>query len=313
MSQSKRKTFFSDFRTFFVRGLGILLPSILTIGLLVWAFSILHRYVAEPINGGVRFLVIELGDDVQGVFNAPLPDWYLVDDAELAQYRLDHPRDTREIRDAVVVRMVRVDELQVIWRKHWYLEAIGFVVAIIGIYLAGLFFGNLIGRRIYGRVEAFFTRLPVVKQVYPNVKQITDFLVGGDDAKDMMPSSRVVVVEYPRKGIWTMGLLTGESLDQLEKVSGRQLVTIFIPSSPTPFTGYTINVPMEDVWEIDITMDEVIRFVVSGGVLVPTHLKPKRYLHNGADGVEMAEIRVAKAREAGVVEASDTTSQGGRS
>jgi hypothetical protein len=82
----------------------------------------------------------------------------------------------------------------------------------------------------------------------------------------------VVLVQYPRKGIWTIGLHTGGAIRKIDDMIG-ECVTVFIPSSPTPFTGYTIIVPKEDVIDAPLTIDEALRFVVSGGVLVPEHQK----------------------------------------
>jgi uncharacterized membrane protein len=79
-----------------------------------------------------------------------------------------------------------------------------------------------------------------------------------------------VTVEYPRKGIWAVGLVTGGTMRSIEHESGDAL-TIFIPSSPTPFTGYTITVPRGEVHELPISIDEALRFTISGGVLVPPH------------------------------------------
>ena len=82
------------------------------------------------------------------------------------------------------------------------------------------------------------------------------------------------MVEYPRKGIWSIGLVTGSPMSSMETEITRQAgpsITVFIPSSPTPFTGYTITVPRDSVVELPITIDEALRFTISGGVLVPAH------------------------------------------
>ncbi|MEM9081958.1 MAG: DUF502 domain-containing protein [Planctomycetota bacterium] len=285
---TRDRGFGSDFRKFFFRGLGILLPSVVTVGLLVWAFGFLQVRIAGPINAGVRFVVLHVVDDVYDIFGAETPSWYVVTEEELASQRALEPR-TSAVTDEVLMGRVRRDDLSEVWVRHWYLEGIGFILAVIAIYLAGVFFGNFLGKRIYQQLEHFFVRLPIIKQVYPNVKQITDFLVGDEDAKKQMPGSKVVLVEYPRQGIWTIGLLTGESMDLIEKAAGTRLVTVFIPSSPTPFTGYTINVPLGDVVEVGITMDEAIRFVVSGGVLVPDARRPKRF-REGLDHDALARV-----------------------
>jgi uncharacterized membrane protein len=99
------------------------------------------------------------------------------------------------------------------------------------------------------------------------VKQLVDFLFSENETPRF---SGVVAVEYPRKGIWSVGFMTGESLKTIEDKLPDS-VTIFIPSSPTPFTGYTITVPKKDTIDLPLTVEEAIRFAVSGGVLVPDH------------------------------------------
>jgi len=110
--------------------------------------------------------------------------------------------------------------------------------------------------------------VPLVKQVYPSVKQVTDFLVGGSDDQKMS-FNRVVAVEYPRKGLWSIGLVTGSTMQSIQDRTGRACMTIFVPSSPTPFTGYVIIVPREDTIDLSVTIEEALRFTISGGVVIP--------------------------------------------
>ena len=103
--------------------------------------------------------------------------------------------------------------------------------------------------------------------MYPYVKQVVDFFFSDERP---IKFNRVVAVEYPRKGIWSVGFLTGDSLPSIQTKLGES-VTVFVPSSPTPFTGYTITIRREDIIELPLTVEEAIRFAVSGGVLVPDH------------------------------------------
>lgn len=260
------RTFSGDFRKFFLRGLAVLLPSVLTLWIVVQAYFFVDRSVAEPINAGLRSLVLETAprmfDDEQ------LPSWFIVRDEQLARMRAERIRlAQREIPVEQMRAMIRAQNLRDWWQDHWYTQFIGLFVAILLIYLAGRLLGGYIGRRLYSRVEHFLTRLPVFKQVYPHVKQVVDFLMG--QGQERIRFNRVVLVEYPRKGIWTVGLMTGKSMRDIEKEIGAGSVTVFIPSSPTPFTGYTITVPADDVYDLPITIDEALRFVISGGVLIP--------------------------------------------
>lgn len=267
MARKPEHTFMGDFRNFFLRGLAILLPTLLTVGILLWAWGFLSKNIAEPINRGVRTTFIWAAPRVIGEQN--MPGWYQVSEEELTAAR--RAAGSLRLSDAELLRRVRREGLRDYWDTAYFglLDLIGVVVAVVMVYLAGVLVGNLIGRRAYAKVESWLVRIPLVKQVYPNVKQVTDFLVGGGEGKKAIQSGSVCLVEYPRKGIWTVGLMTGETLKAIEHIAGEPCVTVFIPSSPTPFTGYTITVAAREVYALPLSMDETIRFVVSGGVLVP--------------------------------------------
>ncbi len=285
----QRKSFWDDFKQFFSRGLGIVLPSVLTLALLWWAYGFLQTRVAEPINGAVRQGIIVTAPEL---FKAEsLPEWFAVTDAQVAaRQRTRAEQGQPELADEQVRRRIRSENFSIWWHDRWYMQAIGFVVALILVYLAGLLVGNLIGRRLIQRFERLFTTVPVIKQVYPSVKQVVEFLIGGEEK--VLPSSRVVLVQYPRHGIWSIGLMTGETMKSIEAVAGEECVTIFIPSSPTPFTGYTITVPKKDVLELNISLDDALRFCVSGGVLVP----PQEVI--GRSGEQQLEVPKIEAPEA---------------
>jgi len=264
-SRRQKHTFWQDFRLFFLRGLAILLPSVLTLWILVMAYQFVQRNVAEPINGGIRAVVLQAAP----VFfsEQDLPEWFAVTDEQVRSVRESRAgRGERLLSDAELRSVIRTRNFRDWWNEHFYLRAIGLIVAIVLIYLAGLLLGGFIGRRLYMRVEEFLTRVPIFKQVYPHVKQVVEFLFAEDTRSHFM---RVVLVEYPRKGIWTVGLMTGRSMKSIEGAAKDRCITIFIPSSPTPFTGYTITVPEKESIDLPISVEEALRFVVTGGVLVP--------------------------------------------
>lgn len=265
MAKKHRRTFWADFRTFFIRGLAILLPSVLTLWIVVKAYQFVEHNVAEPINAGIRQVVLQAAPRIFPEKN--LPEWFVVSDQQLTSAREAREDDgLRPIPDAALRSEVRARNFREWWDDRFYLRAIGLAVAIVVIYLAGLLLGGFIGRRIYLKAEEFLTRVPVFKQVYPHVKQVVEFLFAENHRSAFR---RVVLVEYPRKGIWTVGLMTGRSMKDIESTAGRECITIFIPSSPTPFTGYTITVFEDEAIDLPITIDEALRFVVTGGVLVP--------------------------------------------
>ena len=110
---------------------------------------------------------------------------------------------------------------------------------------------------------------PFLRQVYPYVKQVTDFLLTQKEQKNVF--SRVVAVEYPRKGIWSMGMVTGSGLKKVVDSVEKEFLTILIPTSPTPFTGFVIMVPKEQTIELDMTIEEALRFAISAGVIAPSN------------------------------------------
>jgi len=150
-----------------------------------------------------------------------------------------------------------------------YLTWIGFLLALVGVYFFGRFIGSFMGRGLWRMIEQTFLRLPIVKAIYPYVKQVTDYAL----SEKKLEFSRVVAVEYPRKGTWSLGLVTGPGMRGIGEVAAGDLLTLFIPSSPTPFTGYTITVRRDEVIDLPISIDEAIRYTVSGGVIMPASQK----------------------------------------
>ena len=253
----------------FLRGLAVLLPSVLTLWLLVKAYQFIDSAIAEPINTGIRTTWIQ--------FPKHFPD--------LAEYLAIGPDQTvLENKAAELGIQENTPEMQNLsntlfgeavatwWIEHPWMNLLGLLVAAVIVYVSGRLVGGFIGRSVYRRIEKLMVAVPVIRKVYPYVKQLVDFLISDSEKPKF---SRVVAVEYPRKGIWSVGFMTGESLQSIESKLPNS-VTVFIPSSPTPFTGYTITIPKEDTIELPITVEEAIRFAVSGGVLVPDHQSPQQ-------------------------------------
>ncbi|MFP4105611.1 MAG: DUF502 domain-containing protein [Phycisphaerae bacterium] len=230
-----RETFSKDFRRFFTRGLAAILPTILTIAILIYVIQFVQDYIGVYIGSGIKVIVNSV--------------WSYGVEPESAE-GIQLARNMREFWNT--------------W--DFWLQWVGFLVAIVGIYIIGRFVGSFIGRSFWALLERAFFRLPVIKQIYPSVKQVTDFLL--TDRK--LQFSRVVAVEYPRKGLWSLGFVTSEGMKTLSDATGADLITVFIPSSPTPVTGYTITVQRDDVIDLSLTMEEALRFTISAGVVHPT-------------------------------------------
>jgi uncharacterized membrane protein len=140
------------------------------------------------------------------------------------------------------------------------------VVIVLGAaFLVGALAGSFIGRSIIRRGEQLLLKVPFIKIVYPYIKQVTDFVLSEKKAA----FSRVVAVPYPREGLYSLGFVTGDGWRTIREKTGQDMVQVFIPSSPTPVTGYVAFVRRDELIELPITVDQALRFSISGGVIVP--------------------------------------------
>ena len=243
----------------FVRGIAALLPTLLTI----WVVSTVWRFtfdtIAAPINASIREAVIWTADVLPPLRDAFQPS---EEQMELAQTRAATRGEAPPTQTELLTQ--NIDEW---WSNQFGLDLIGLLVALLGIALLGTFLQGMLGRWVWRRFEVFLTRLPIVRAIYPSAKQLVDFVLGGGERA--MQFERPVVIEYPRPGIWSLGFATGSSLQTVRNLAQTEMVTVFIPNSPTPFTGFTVNLPKAEVHEVNMTVDEAIRFTISGGVIVP--------------------------------------------
>tara|TARA_B100000959_G_C14986355_1_gene625768 strand:- start:1287 stop:2129 length:843 start_codon:yes stop_codon:yes gene_type:complete len=249
----------------FIRGLAVLLPSILTLWLLVKAYQFINSTIAEPINRGIRSAFSQIPKHFPKLAEsfAFSPDQDKLDAEAIAQNISES--DTVAMQE--LSNTLFIDAVDVWWIEHPWMNLLGLLVAAVVVYVSGRLVGGFIGRALYRRIEKIMVAVPIIRKVYPYIKQLVDFLISDEDKPKF---SRVVAVEYPRKGIWSVGFMTGGSLQSIE-TKLPDSITVFIPSSPTPFTGYTITVQRKDTIDLPITVEEAIRFAVSGGVLVPDH------------------------------------------
>ncbi|MFC1768044.1 DUF502 domain-containing protein [Candidatus Margulisiibacteriota bacterium] len=118
-------------------------------------------------------------------------------------------------------------------------------------------------------------RLPIVRNIYSSAKQINEVLFMQRSIKEK-GYNRAALVEYPRKGIWSVGFVTSEAAKEIKKKTKSKLINIFIANTPTPVTGFLIMVPIKDVKLLDMRVDQAFKYVVSGGVLKPKDAKASK-------------------------------------
>ncbi len=211
----------------FLKGLAALLPTILTVFILVKAYEFVSNTAGVVLTGLV----------------ASVLDWVTPEQFQAgAQYGA--------VRDTLAPILGTLLAL-----------ALAFVLAV----FVGLLLASYIGRKIWASIEKRVFSFPVIRSIYPSVKQVTDFLFGEHE----IHFKRAGLIEYPRKGVYSIGFITGSAFKSIREHTGRDMVTFFIPSSPTPFTGYCVQVARDDVMELDVPVEAVIRYTISGGVILP--------------------------------------------
>jgi uncharacterized membrane protein len=153
----------------------------------------------------------------------------------------------------------------VAWYSSHFLDWTGVVVAIVGLCVAAYLVGTFLGARLIRLVEAWMVRIPVLKRVYPGAKQVSEFFF----SERAVEFRRVVAVEFPRKGMWMVGFVTGRGLKAISDRAGTELLSVFVPSTPAPITGYVVAVARDEIVDLDITVDEAFQYLISAGVIVP--------------------------------------------
>jgi uncharacterized membrane protein len=153
-------------------------------------------------------------------------------------------------------------------------------IFIICLYLLGKFMAAGIGRLFVRSFEQFIERLPLIRNVYSSVKQVSDFLF---TERELVEYTRVVAVEYPRKGIFSLGLVTGESMLNIREAANEPVLSVLMPTSPMPVTGFTVTVRKSQTLDLDITIEQAFQFIISCGVVIPAHQVQEMRKNSGGE------------------------------
>jgi uncharacterized membrane protein len=159
-------------------------------------------------------------------------------------------------------------------RNDWsdpLVPLINFLLSLAVIFLLGLFGTNFLGRRILQALDGLILRLPVVKSIYGSVKQMVDTFQGPHRG-----FHRVVLLQYPRLGTWTMGFVAAERRDTMNLSPSETMLTVFIPTTPNPTSGYLVLMRPEDVTDVDYSVEEAFKFIVSFGIVGKDMTPPRR-------------------------------------
>jgi uncharacterized membrane protein len=294
MKEFKPAKRLGPFRRAVLRGLGILLPPLLTIVVLLWVAHTVANYLLDPMENAARSVALEyLADirtpsDVERLPDAtemvivdgqahPLSSKYTITIGSEVYRRTDdgkfvplHVFDT--VHSGVGGNPMPTTARDVYrwyvdhrWLPRWVVVPIFLCLFLLVLYLLGKFLAAGVGRFFWSQVERLIHRVPLVSNVYSSIKQVTDFLFSEPE----MQYTRVVAVEYPRRGIWTLGFITGEGIPDIQGTVDEPVISVFIPNSPMPLTGYAVTVKRSETVDLNISVDQAIQFIVSCGVVVP--------------------------------------------
>ena len=145
------------------------------------------------------------------------------------------------------------------------LPGLGLLILFISLTLIGALTAGLMGRWVVRTGERILNRMPVVRSVYSAIKQIFETIL----AQQSNAFREAVLIEYPRRGIWAIGFITGTTKGEVQNLTLEETVNIFLPTTPNPTSGFLLFVPREEVVPLDMSVEEAVKMVISGGIVTP--------------------------------------------
>lgn len=152
------------------------------------------------------------------------------------------------------------------------LPGFGIIIGAILIIVIGALATGIFGRTLVRLGERLVNKLPVVRSVYGATKQIMETVM----ASQSDAFREVVLIEYPRRGIWAIGFVTGTTRGEVQNLSREQLVNVFVPTTPNPTSGFLLFIPRDDLITLDMGVEEAVKMVVSGGIVTPEDPRASR-------------------------------------
>jgi uncharacterized membrane protein len=157
----------------------------------------------------------------------------------------------------------------------FHIPGLGLIVALVGLTLIGALAAGYLGRLFVRLSERILGRMPFIRGLYAAVKQIFETVL----AKQSKTFREVVLIEFPRREMWTLGFITGRLEGEIQDFSREELVSVLIPTTPNPTSGYLVFVPRRDVVPLAMTVEEGLKLVISGGIVTPADRRPPAPAH----------------------------------
>ncbi|MFA7667138.1 MAG: DUF502 domain-containing protein [Burkholderiaceae bacterium] len=155
------------------------------------------------------------------------------------------------------------------WHPRLYLgtqvPGMGVLLTFAVVLVTGLLARNFIGERLIGYWEGLLGRIPIVRSIYSSVKQVSDTILSPNG----QAFRRALLVQYPRTGVWTIGFQTGSPAEEVRRHVATDMVSVYVPTTPNPTSGFFLMVPRAETIELNMSVDEALKYVVSMGVVAP--------------------------------------------
>lgn len=289
------------FRRAVLRGLGVVLPPLLTIVVMVWAWNTIESYVLRPIESYLReAVVLAISDNYSEIPNGAIPtnrsrrlDGFTYEGIRYVPDptgRRFMPEYVKNIVDEHMDYFGPYTPAPATASAYWhryvqyqYMPRSIVVPVFLIVFTTVLYFlGRLLtvglGRWFVHGFERGIARIPLVNKVYGSVKQVTDFAFSEREIE----FNRVVAIQYPREGIWSLGFVTGNSMREIAEATGEPMLSVLMPTSPMPMTGFTVTIKKSEAIDLNLTVDEAIQFIVSCGVVIPSQQRVERAIDSVA-------------------------------
>jgi uncharacterized membrane protein len=155
------------------------------------------------------------------------------------------------------------------WHPHAFfgrdIPGVGLVLTVLIVLVTGLLARNFIGERLVVYWERLLGRIPIVRSIYSSVKQVSDTILSPNG----QAFRRALLVQYPRSGVWTIAFQTGTPASEVRRHISAELVAVYVPTTPNPTSGFFLMVPRAETIDLDMSVDEALKYVVSMGVVAP--------------------------------------------
>jgi len=162
-----------------------------------------------------------------------------------------------------------------------HVPGLGLIMSVIILLITGMLAANIIGARMFAWWESVLVKIPIVRPIYSSVKQVSDTLF----ASKGQSFRKAVLIEFPQRGQWTFGFIVGAPGPVAERELGGELITVYVPTAPNPTSGYVLIVRPSEVKELDITIDDALKYHLSMGVVAPAVRHARSALTTEGPGV----------------------------